>query len=110
MPQKDWWMTMKISGYDFEGPYTDTAKLKNVAGVYVVLCKQANSRWHVIDVGESGDVKDRIDNHDRKDCWKRNCQGTIGVAVLYTSGWTADQRRVLERKIRDEFSPPCGKR
>ena len=101
---------MKISGYDFEGPHTDTANLKHAAGVYVILCKRSDGQWYVIDVGESTDVRERIDNHDRKDCWKRNCQGTLGVAVLYTPGWTLEQRHALERKIRDEFSPACGER
>lgn len=101
-------MAITISNHTFEGPYTDTAYLKNQQGIYVILDKRSDGKWHVIDVGESEDVKDRVENHDRKDCWERNRQGELAVAVLYTPGWTAQQRRALESKIREAFSPACG--
>lgn len=103
-------MGIEISGYSFEGPYTNTGYLKNEQGVYAILDKQPSGTWTVIDVGESEDVKDRVENHDRKDCWERNRQGTLGVAVLYTRGWTSSQRRILEERIREAFSPACGVR
>lgn len=101
---------IRISGYDFEGPYTSTADLRHASGVYVILDRRSDGKWSVIDVGESGDVRTRIENHDRKSCWERHRQGTLGVAVLYTPGWSADQRRALESKVRQEFNPPCGER
>ena len=103
-------MAIEISGYTFEGPYTGTAYLKHEQGVYVILDKRRDGKWWVIDVGESEDVKDRIDNHDRKPCWERNRQGELGVAVLYTTNWSADQRRSIESRIREAFSPACGVR
>lgn len=103
-------MAIEISGYTFEGPYTDTTYLKHQAGVYVILDKRGDGKWWVIDVGESEGVKERVDNHDRKPCWTRNHQGQLGVAVLYTPGWTANQRRALESRIREAFSPACGVR
>jgi hypothetical protein len=33
--------------------------------------------WKVLDVREAGDVKARVTNHERADCWKRNCSGII---------------------------------
>lgn len=103
-------MGIQISGYSFEGPYTGTGYLRHEQGVYSILDKRVTGKWVVIDVGESEDVKDRIENHERKPCWERNRQGELGVAVLYTPGWTAEQRRILEGRVRDAFSPACGVR
>lgn len=74
-------MSIKIGDYYFEGPYYSEASLENRSGVYAILCGNSN---RVIDIGESAKVKSRIEDHDRKDCWKRNCSETIKYAVLYT--------------------------
>jgi len=103
-------MSISICGYTFEGPYTSTEYLKNQAGVYVILDKRSDGKWWVIDVGESTEVKNRVENHDRSGCWQRNNSGTLGIAVLYTPGWSAEQRRSLESKIREAFNPVCGVR
>ena len=98
-----------ISGYNFEGPYTNTASLAENAGVYAILTRrQANESWTVIDIGESTQVKSRIENHDRKTCWSRNSLGTVGAAVLYTPGWSSNQRRDLESSLRGQYAPACG--
>ncbi len=101
-------MGISIEGYSFEGPYTGTSYLRDEGGVYVILDKRPGGKWIVIDVGESETVKSRVENHERKSCWERNRQGTLGVAVLYTSRWSAAQRRGLEWKIREAFAPVCG--
>ncbi|MCH8978104.1 MAG: hypothetical protein IH945_02535 [Armatimonadetes bacterium] len=101
-------MSITICGYDFEGPYSSPSCLDSKAGVYTILDKKSNGNYDIVDVGESGNVKDRVENHDRKDCWKRHAS-EIWYAAYYTLGWTADQRRALEKKIRDEYDPPCGK-
>jgi hypothetical protein len=95
-------------GYQFEGAFTSTNSLKSLAGVYVIWCKDGDN-WKVLDVGEAGDVKDRVSNHDRTDCWKRNCSGTIYYSATYTSGKTEEQRREIEQSIRSQEDPPCGK-
>ena len=100
-------MTMKIGNHNFEGPYTSTNHLANASGVYVILC-QNNGNYNTIDVGESGDIKDRIEHHERGPCWKRNCNSTLSAAVLYTPNMTADQRRGIESAIRKSFNFPCG--
>jgi hypothetical protein len=98
-----------ISGYPFEGPYANSASLADNAGVYAILTRgQDNESWTVIDVGESGQIKSRIENHDRKACWNRNSRGTVTAAVLYTAGWNSTQRCVLESSIREQFAPACG--
>jgi hypothetical protein len=98
-----------ISGHNFEGPFTNTASLADNAGVYAILTRgPANESWTVIDVGESGQLKSRIENHDRKACWNRKSRGTVAVAVLYTTSWNSIQRCALESSLREQFAPACG--
>ena len=101
-------MSITIGKYSFEGPFTDTASLKNQSGVYVVLCQSGQSNHSkVVDVGESGDVRNRVENHDRKDCWRRNCTGTLAFAVYYCD---AASRIRIESELRKQYNPPCGER
>jgi len=103
-------MAIEICGHTFEGPYAHTDYLRRQGGIYVILDKRLDGKWWVIDVGESGDVRERVEGHDRAPCWSSNQQGTLGVAVLYTPNWTAHQRRLLESRIREACSPTCGVR
>lgn len=103
-------MSIKIGGYDFEGPFTDTSRLRNEQGVYGILDQRSDGKYYVVDVGESEDVRTRIENHDRSDCWKRNQIGTLTVAVLYTPGMSGDSRCAIESSLRDRYSPACGVR
>ena len=97
---------MKIGRWDFEGPY-DENQLADRPGIYVVLDKNSGgSSYSCIDVGESDEVATRIWNHDRKQCWTRNTDGLRVFAVLYTDD--DDDRRKIERRVRELTSPPCG--
>lgn len=99
-------MSINIAGYNFEGPHSSIVALYDLAGVYVILTKAVNSQYAVVDIGGSNTIKTRISSHDRQDCWKKNSQGSLSVAVLYTQRW-AD----LEKTIRSKFSLcPCGER
>ena len=99
-------MSITFSGYKFEGPFQNKSSLKNESGVYAILCPTANSRYRVTDVGESEDVRDRVENHDRESCWKDDCN-SVHYAGHYVSG--ADKRREIEQEIRKDYNPPCGK-
>ena len=100
---------VEICGYTFAGPFGATAGLMNAPGVYVILDNRADSAsYGVLDVGESGDVRDRIENHDRKACWMTNASGVAVVAVRYMPYSTADERRDIEHRIRMTYSPRCG--
>ena len=98
-------MTIHIGKYNFDGPFTDTSKLKNQSGVYVILCSNGNSNWKVVDIGESQSVRERVENHDREDCWHRQCQSTLAVAVLYSN---QKERMRIEQELRVQYKPPCG--
>jgi len=89
-------------GYSFVGWFSSTWSLERKAGVYVISCNQTK----ILDVGESENVRERIEDHERKDCWERQCSGTIYYAVTYIS--SESERRDLEKKIRNAEIPPCG--
>lgn len=101
-------VAIPISGRDFEGPYASADGLRDNGGIYVIVDLRSDGKYYVVDVGESGQIRTRVQNHDRADCWSRHQQGSLSVAVLYTPGWTDDQRRALEGRIRDQYAPRCG--
>jgi len=102
-------MSINIGSYEFEGPYLSTDKLQNRSGVYAIHCKDSE-QYLLIDIGESEDVKERVKNHDRKDCWTKNCKGTLTVSVLYTPNLKQEGRKEIEQELRDDYNPPCGER
>jgi len=95
--------------YNFEGPYSNTGSLEDRSGVYVILCEK-NGELYLIDVGESSEVKRRVDTHDRKECWEKNCSGTLEYAVYYIEHGKKSSRVEIEQDIRDNYDIPCGKR
>jgi len=99
---------ININNIGFEGPYENVSPLQHSQGVYAILDRRSDGRWHPIDVGESADVLDRVTNHDRGPCWNHRRQGVLGVAVAYTPGFSDNQRRLIERAVRDFLDPPCG--
>jgi hypothetical protein len=98
-----------VGRYCFEGPYSNTTYLQDRSGVYVILDDRSGSLI-VVDVGESANIKSRIENHERGNCWTKNRIGTLKVAVLYTPGLHQVGRIQIEQEIRDQFNPACGVR
>ena len=101
---------IKIAGYNFDGPYESTGSiLNNASGVYVILDGPRNQNtYSILDVGQSETMKERIDYHDRKNCWVRNSQININYAVRYMPGSSPTQRNSIEQNIRNTYNPPCG--
>ena len=99
-------MTVQVLNYTFDGLYTSTALVRNLSGVYVIAdCgHQGNS---LLDVGESGTLQHRINTHDREECWRRHCKGTIKAAVIYTD---MVRRKIIADEIRAGLNPTCGVR
>ena len=101
-------MTIRIGKYSFNGPYLMTSSLQDRSGVYAIECKRDN-KYYLLDVGESHAVRSRVENHERQDCWKRNCKnGTIAYAVYYTPNLHQAGRKEIEQEIRNKYHPPCG--
>jgi hypothetical protein len=99
-------MTIPIGRYTFEGPFSYTSSLKSQSGVYAILTPSGGS-YKVLDIGESENVRTRIENHDRQPCWNRNKNGSIFYAAYYCG---ATNRMLIERELRNQFNPPCGER
>jgi hypothetical protein len=100
-------MSIQIGSYNFEGPFTKEAQLRAVSGVYAILGRTTGSQWRVVDIGEAGDVYQRVSTHDRAPCWRARGYGELAAAALYVS---EVQRMLIERQLRGQFNPPCGER
>jgi len=101
------WAAVEIGRYSFEGPYTSKDDLQDKSGVYAILCYR-NGRYSLIDVGQSARVRTRLANHDRSDCWKRNCDGALTVWVCYTPHRQQAGRMGIEHELRTWYVLPCG--
>ncbi|UFZ02599.1 hypothetical protein LQG66_25390 [Bradyrhizobium ontarionense] len=98
-------MTINISNYTFDGPYASPGQLADRSGVYAVLGASPGST-KVVDIGESGWIRTRLQGHDRATAWAR--QGLpLSYAALYCDEST---RMRIERELRARFNPPCGDR
>lgn len=102
-------MSITVGQYTLEGPYTNTDNLTDRSGVYAIHCHR-DKAYYLIDVGESATLKTRVENHDRKDCWSRNCTGTLTVSVMYTPNTQQAGRKKIEKELRDQYNLPCGER
>lgn len=101
-------MSIKIGNYNFEGPYTSTNSLKNQSGVYAILGKNSQDQnWNTVDIGESATVRDRVDHHDRQNCWNKQGYSTLAAAVYYCN---EQQRMRIEQELRQQYNWPCGDR
>lgn len=105
-------MSINIANWTFDGPYPigETGRLQDRSGVYAILDLRADGKYCIIDVGESSQVKTRVETHDRKGCWQHNRRGTLYVAVLYRPNLQQAGRSAIEQEIRQQYNPPCGER
>lgn len=99
--------TVTICGHSFEA-VDDPADLRDTSGVYSVLDDRGTNTWKVLDVGESSEIRTRVQNHDRAGCWERHRLGRLWYAAKYMPYSTAVERRLIEKQIRDATNPPCG--
>jgi hypothetical protein len=92
---------VKIAGRAFACVRLSEADFTDVAAVYVILCVGRNGRWTVLDVGQSGQVGSRIDDHDRKACWTKNCPNNNIWVCVYRMAfpqYTRQDRENFEAK------------
>lgn len=101
-------MAITIGNLSFDGPFTGASELLPRSGVYAILGRAAaGSNWIVVDVGESGDVKSRVETHDRKPQWQGAGHAALGVAAYYCDVAT---RMQVEQALRKQYNPACGDR
>ena len=100
-------MSIQIGNYHAEGPFGNEAFLQARSGVYVILgVGSQGGNWNVVDVGESGNIRDRVGNHDRAPCWRGQGHAQLTVAAIYAD---EPNRMRIERELRTQYNPPCGK-
>ena len=103
-------MSIQIGNYTFEGPIGTPESLRNNnSGVYAVLPRRLSTeQYTVIDIGESGGIRDRVVNHDRSAERARANQGNgIYFAACYCN--ERDRGRI-ESELRTAYRPVCGVR
>jgi hypothetical protein len=99
-------MSIQVGSYHAEGPFGNVNGLNARSGVYVILGRSSvSASWNVVDVGESGNLQERVANHDRAPSWRGQGHVELAVAAIY-----ADERNrmLIERQLRVQFDPPCG--
>jgi len=103
-------MTLKVLDYEFEGPFLTKEYIREEAGVYLVT-KGEDDDYEIIDVGISENLKERIANHDRKDCWHEKAK-LPKLWVRYTpTDESGAYRRHIELEIREAYPKiRCGER
>lgn len=95
-----------FGGYQFLGPHLNRDTLPKQSGVYVITYF-INDFHEVIDVGESHDISNRIQNHDRMDQWAKLTGNSFYV---WTMNADESQRMLAERHLRLIYDPACGDR
>lgn len=99
-------MSIQIGNYQAEGPFINVDGLSPRSGVYVILGRSDHAeRWYVVDVGESEDIRNRVDTHERAPCWRGQGHRQLSVAAIYVDG---RDRMLIERHLRQQYNPPCG--
>ena len=94
---------MNIAGYQFQGPYPLNTSTFNAVGAVYVISDVNNS---AIDVRQTDDLKDRMANHDRKNCWLRNAVGEIRVYAIVQND--EKTRLAIEGFVRNGHKFSCG--
>ena len=103
-------MSFKRWGYEFDGRYLKPDYLQDAAGVYVVWCENMDDLF-VLDVGQSGNVKERLQSHERLDCWFCHClDGQVCYSATYTYNLPEGNRIQIEQLIRQLTKPLCSER
>ena len=104
-------VNLTIGGYPFVCVPLSNADFTNSAAIYVIICVAQAGTWTALDVGQSGELGSRIDSHDRKDCWSRQCQNIwVCVYRMPSHEYTREDRLRVERLLREELRPLCGSR
>ena len=99
-------MAIKLGHHSFYGPVTSVDKIRARSGVYTIVCN-VEREYFLVDVGESSRVRTRIENHENKDCWTKNCTGQLQIYVHYTPFLKQKERIHIEQELRELYQPEC---
>jgi hypothetical protein len=102
-----------IEGYPFACVRLADADFTDIAAIYAVLCVAQDGNWIVLDIGQSGELGKRINDHDRMQCWIEKCSNkNVWVCVhrMPSDKFSKEDRLELEKYLREKLKPPCGSR
>jgi len=99
-------MAIKLGHYSFSGPFTSIDEIKDKSGVYAMVCI-LEGEYFLLDLGESLKLRTRIENHDKKDCWTKHCNGKLRIYAHYTPFLKQKGRILIEQELRELFHPDC---
>lgn len=99
-------MAIKLGKHSFYGPVASGDNIRDRSGVYAIVCN-VESEYFLVDVGESSRVRTRIENHDKKECWTKNCNGQLLIYVHYTLFLKQQARIQIEQELRELYHPDC---
>jgi hypothetical protein len=98
-------MPINIGNYTFDGAYSSATHLADRSGVYAVLGATMGGP-KVVDIGESGSIRTRVQGHDRAQAWAGQ-----GLPLSYAGLYCDEAARMrIERELRGRYNPPCGDR
>ncbi len=98
-------MTIRIGEYKFEGPYWDTRDIHAwCSGVYVILGKDGDTSWEVLDIADCKYLREFIETNNRRYRWPRFGHSELAVAVLYMPQGI---REKITKELRAVYDPPC---
>jgi len=99
-------MGIRLGNYSFTGPIESIDDINDRSGVYAIVCDVDHENF-LLDVGESSKLRTRIENHDRKDCWIKHCNGKLNIYIHYTLLRKQPRRVLIEQELRKLFQPGC---
>jgi tagatose-1,6-bisphosphate aldolase len=89
----------------FLGPYNSPDKIKNRAGVYVVICDAFGmTPVRILDAGNAENIKETLRTEKKKEIFK-NFDGKLALKFLVYYEKDNDIRAKLNRKIWKELHP-----
>lgn len=99
-------MIMTICQYPFK--CRTFRELEDRPGAFAVM-SEFYSKYYLLDVDCSDDVKKAVEEHERRKCWEKHRKGTIEYAVLYESDFPSKTKEEIMNEVRRKYSTiPCG--
>jgi len=95
-----------LGTHQFNGPHANASFLPSLSGVYIIT-RAVNNQHEIIDVGESGNIAQRIPDHERMGQWERVASNGFHVWTLPAD---ETQRMLIEQAHRIAYNPTCGER
>lgn len=86
--------------------YPIGASFKDSPGNYIFAKKTADGDWTPVYIGETGNLKDRLSNHEKMPCVER--YGGTHVHV-HVSSADKKTRTAEESDLVAKWDPPCNK-